>query len=99
MPGARVVSDFWHLSEQSVAGCMEAVENADTSGERNERVLRGNVVVVRERRERAAASSRSRAAVQAALECLSNVESGEGHFFFYRTFTPQNVKAAPPPYL
>ena len=50
---------------------MEAVEHADAGGERTDRMLRGDAAVVRERRERAAASSRSRAAVQAALDKIA----------------------------
>ena len=55
---------------------MEAVENADTGGERNERVLRGDAGVVRERRERATSTSRSRAAVQAALDKIAPATTG-----------------------
>ena len=50
---------------------MEAVEHADVGGERNERVLRGDAGVVQERREQATSSSRSRAAVQAALDKIA----------------------------
>lgn len=47
---------------------MEVVEQADGGGIRDERMLRGDGGVVRERRERAVSGSRARAAVQAALD-------------------------------
>ena len=54
--------------EMSEALSLGAVEAADTDGECNDSVLRGDENVVRGRREAAAESSRARAAVQAELE-------------------------------
>ena len=49
----------------SAAGSMEVVEHADAGGTHDEQVLRGDVHVVREWRERAAAHTRTRMASQA----------------------------------
>ena len=54
----------------SAAGSMEVVEHADAGGTHDEQVLRGDVHVVRERRERAAAHTRTRMAIQAELDKL-----------------------------
>ena len=46
-----------------VLAALAAIEGADATGEHDERVLRGDVDVVRERRERAAPNSRGRNAM------------------------------------
>ena len=69
---------FWHSRIHSGhQERMDAVEQADAGGERNDRVLRGDAAVVRERRERAVASSRSRAAVQAALDKIAPAKAAQ----------------------
>jgi hypothetical protein len=53
-----------------------SVEGADAGGVQDERSLRGNSTVVRERRERAASHSRARAAVQAPASLLLRHQKG-----------------------
>ena len=55
----------------------EGVENADEHGRRDEHALIGDANVVRARREDALAQSRSRAAVQAALDKQTDETAAE----------------------